>query len=69
VLGSSFPFTLSLPMKAIVFYFSQIFWTNPSTISPFHAPTLSPFIIFTFGLVVKSIKELMGASKVHSQSF
>jgi hypothetical protein len=27
-----------------------------------HAPTPSPFDVFTFGLIVKSIKELMGAS-------
>jgi hypothetical protein len=27
-----------------------------------HAPTPFPFIIFTFGLVVESIKELAGAS-------
>jgi hypothetical protein len=26
-----------------------------------HAPTLSPFDVFTFGLIVESIKELGGA--------
>jgi hypothetical protein len=26
------------------------------------APTLSPFIVFTFGLAIESIKELRGAS-------
>jgi hypothetical protein len=37
VLGLSLPFALSPPMKAIAFQFWQNFWTNPSTISPFHA--------------------------------
>jgi hypothetical protein len=29
-----------------------------------HAPTPSPSIVFTFGLVVESIKELGGASTI-----
>jgi hypothetical protein len=37
VLGLSLPFAPSPPMKAIVFYFWQKNWTNPSTISPSHA--------------------------------
>ncbi len=36
VFGLSLPSTPSPPMKAIMFYFWQKFWTNPSTISPFH---------------------------------
>jgi len=30
-----------------------------------HAPIPSPFVVFTFGLIVESIKELGGASRVH----
>jgi hypothetical protein len=37
VLGSNLPFVPSPPMKAIMLYFWQMFWTNPSTISPSHA--------------------------------
>jgi len=34
----------------------KMLWTNE------HAPTLSPSVVFTFGLVIESIKELGGAS-------
>jgi hypothetical protein len=55
VLGFNLHFVPSPPMKVIVLYFWQMFWTNPSTISPSHAthkfrgknlPSMGKLLIF-----------------------